>query len=58
MGPNDLANSDLAAALARLGTRVVLLGNDAEDAGADCPYPVLVRPYGADDVLAVLGAVV
>ncbi|MDU9004523.1 hypothetical protein [Sedimentitalea todarodis] len=54
MGPGAFLASELSDAFARLGTRVILLGNAAEDESAECPYPVLMRPYSSEDVFRLL----
>lgn len=55
LGPDAFATSDLAKALAELKTKVILMGSAAEDAAADSPFPVLVRPFTGEDILRLLG---
>jgi hypothetical protein len=55
LGPEAFAASDLAALLATVKTKVILLGNAAEDAAGDSPFPVLMRPFTGADILRLLG---
>lgn len=55
LGPNAFKESALSKILSDLGAKVILLGNTAEDAAETSPYPVLVRPFIADDILRILG---
>lgn len=50
-GPSGFRDSDLHRALDRRGSRVVLLGEEAEAAGEAAGFPVLVRPFTTVDVL-------
>lgn len=55
IGPDAFAASDLAALFVALRTKVVLLGNAAEDAAGESPFPVLMRPFSGTDILQILG---
>lgn len=57
MGPDELAASRLLGLLKSAGAQIVLMGSAAEDAGSDSPYPVLMRPFMAEDVLSALSLV-
>ncbi len=55
-GPADFAGSDLAHAIRARAGRVVLLGDEAEEASGRFDLPVLVRPFRTLDVLRYLRA--
>ncbi len=55
LGPEDFAASELAALFAKLKTKVILLGDAAEEAAANSPFPVLMRPFSGADILRLLG---
>ena len=54
IAPAAFAASQLSNLFDALGTKVVLLGNAAEDAAQCSPYPVLVRPFTANDIINLL----
>lgn len=54
-GPQDFTASPLAARLAQSGARIVLMGDAAEEFGAQAAYPVLHRPFGSEDIVAIVG---
>lgn len=51
---SDLSHSGLLTVLQRLGSKIVLMGDAAEEAAATLCYPVLERPFGSDDILSAL----
>jgi hypothetical protein len=55
LGPDAFIASELAMLFKNLDTRIVLLGNAAEDAACTSTYPVLMRPFSSEDILALLG---
>ncbi|MDF3414371.1 hypothetical protein HKX54_07880 [Sulfitobacter sp. M57] len=55
IGPDDFAASDLSSLFGALKTKVILLGDAAEEAASNSPFPVLMRPFSGDDVLGLLG---
>ena len=55
LGAEALIACELPKLFVERGAKVVLLGSAAEDVAADCCYPVLIRPYMADDILRMLG---
>ncbi|MBP1806427.1 hypothetical protein [Rubellimicrobium aerolatum] len=54
--PRAYANSELARLVRERGGRAVLLGDDAER-GPDLGFPVLTRPFTAEQVAEVLAAI-
>ena len=54
MGPMAYANGDLAPVIRALGAEVILIGEDAEDAGPGPEWSVLERPFTSDGVIAAL----
>lgn len=53
-GPQDFLRSELGAALAERGARVVLIGDRAEEAPPHAEFAVLQRPYDADHLMALM----
>ena len=54
LAPDAFVASELSKLFETLGTKVILLGDAAEDAAAQSPYPVLIRPFMADDIFRLL----
>lgn len=54
LGPDAFAKSDLAMLLSTLKTKVILLGDAAEEAADGSPFPVLMRPFSGADVVRLL----
>ncbi len=54
LGPDAFVASELSKILDALGTKIILLGNAAEDAEKASTFPVLVRPFFAGDILRLL----
>lgn len=54
LGPDAFVASELSNLFNALGTKVILFGNVAEEAAAESPYPVLIRPFIADDIWRIL----
>lgn len=52
--PDEFVKTELASLLSSLGTRIVLMGNAAEDKAAQSPFDVSDRPFANDDVLRIL----
>lgn len=53
-GPAEFEASPLAGMIRARGGRVVLIGDDAESAGAAAGYAVLARPFSLSQILAEL----
>ena len=54
LGPEEILSGDLGQALQRAGTRIVLMGDEAEEHGLTAGYDVLHRPFRTVDLLRVL----
>ena len=54
MGPDAFAKGDLAPVIRALSAEVILIGEDAEDAGPGPEWSVLERPFTSDGVIAAL----
>ena len=52
--PDEFIRTELAIALTRLETRIVLMGDAAEEKVKTSPFPVLDRPFAEDDVIRIL----
>ncbi|MDO6586380.1 hypothetical protein Q4543_12730 [Salipiger sp. 1_MG-2023] len=54
MPPEAVSSTPLGQALTRVGARLVLMGNDAEERGENAGFRVLQRPFRAADLLALI----
>lgn len=52
--PDEFVRTELASLLSRLGTRIVMMGRDAEEKAAQLPFDVLDRPFVDKDILHIL----
>lgn len=55
LGPDTFLQDGLSTVLGHLGTKVILMGEDAENAVSRSSFPVLERPFFEDDILKLLG---
>ena len=52
--PDAFVRTELAGILTRLGTRIVMMGQVAEEKAAHFPFDVLDRPFFEHDILRIL----
>lgn len=52
--PDEFVRAELAGLLSNLGTRIVMMGNAAEEKATDLPFNVLDRPFAQADVIRIL----